>query len=73
MADLWCPYCHAYTGRIRDNGEFWCPACGRAAQIDYDAVVQDYGTEKAKRRWERQRRERGETKQMTLGLGAQHG
>jgi len=69
MADLWCPYCHAYAGRIRADGEFWCPECGRAAQIDYGAVVADYGTAKAKRRWERQGREREETKQMTLALG----
>ena len=69
-SDLYCPYCHAYAGRIRDDGEFECAECGRIAQIDYGSVARDYGTEKAKRRWKRQSRERGETKQMTLGLEA---
>jgi len=37
-ADLWCPYCHSYTGRIRDDGEFWCPECGGSGWLYYPAV-----------------------------------
>lgn len=64
-SDLWCPYCSAYAAEW-DGNELRCGACGRIAMLDYGYVVAEYGTDKAKRRWKRQSRERGKATQLRL-------
>jgi hypothetical protein len=65
-SELWCPYCGEYAATW-DGQELRCDACGRIAMLDYDAVVTEYGPDKAQQVW----RERdAEPTQTVLGLEA---